>query len=79
MFKYKKNIISNSKITEKVFFLGLILIDYVQKSEIIHKIILKKSCVYFLYQMMIFQQSKCLSMTKKSNSKITEKVNFGSH
>ena len=42
MFKYKKNIISNSKITEKVNFLGLIMIDYVQKSEIIHKIILKK-------------------------------------
>ena len=42
MFKYKKNIISNSRITEKVYFIGLILIDYVQKSEMIH---LKKKVV----------------------------------
>ena len=32
IFQYKKNIISNRKITEKAFF-GVILIDYVQKNK----------------------------------------------
>ena len=49
-----------------------------KRCEIIHKIILKKDCIFHMSNE-DFQQSKCVSMRKKSDSKITEKVNYGSH